>query len=315
MTHAFVLLLVAANPMLVPAPGSPIAGSGSALATADVNADGCADLLQFRADQLQFYLGSGERSWPQEPDHKILIGEPAGEVAVADFNGDGRSDLALTHHDTYEVRILLGDGQAGFGAAAGSPYVAHPGDTPHTHGIAVADIDRNGTLDVVTANNEDAEIGVLLGDGRGGFTRADPVPCGKAPYPIAAADLDADGRAEVIVPNSMDDLKTLHILRGGATGLEAGESISAGATVLFAATGDLNHDGRPDVVATHSEGGSGISVLLNQCRSLLAGKPVDLDRGAWGIAVVDMDHNTHLDLVIGANASIQVLSGNGRGEF
>lgn len=315
MIPAIILLLVAANPALVPAPGSPIAGSGSALAAADVNADGCADLLQFREDQLQIYLGSRERSWPQDPDQKIPIGEPASEVAVADFNGDGRSDLALTHHDTYEVRILLCNGQAGFRAAEGSPYVAHPGDTPHTHGVAVADIDGNGTLDLVTANNEDAEIGVLLGDGRGGFKRAAPIPCGKGPYPIAATDLDSDGRADVIVPNSSDDLQTLHILRGATDGLEAGKAIAVGATVWFAATGDLNQDGRPDVVATHSEGGSGVSVLLNEGQSLQAGKPVDLDRGAWGVAVVDMDHDTHLDLVIAANTSIQVLLGNGRGEF
>jgi hypothetical protein len=312
--HALVLLtLLAADPLLVPAKTS-LAQSGSALAAADVNRDGLADLLQFSDDRLAIYLGNRERIWSAEPARTIET-KPTSEVAVADLNGDGQVDLALSHHDTYEVRVLLGDGKAGFQPAEGSPFIAHPGDSPHTHGIVVADVDGNGTPDIATANNEDGQIGLLLGDGRGGFTRGEPRSCGKGPYPIAAADLGADGRADVIVPNSADDLETIHVLRGAPDGLRAGETIDAGAKVWFIATGDFNQDGKPDVAATHSEGSSGVALLLNNGGSLEKSQAIDLDRGAWGIAAADMDRDGEIDLVVAANTAILVYRGDGRGGF
>ena len=137
-----ILTMLAVDPVLTPAPRSPIPASVGALAAADVNGDGCSDLLSSEDSALRIYFGGRERTWSNEPDRKISIGGRASELVVGDFNRDNLPDLALADHDTYDVRVLLGDGGGGFQTAKGSPFTARVGDHPHTHGLAAADVDR-----------------------------------------------------------------------------------------------------------------------------------------------------------------------------
>jgi hypothetical protein len=317
----------AERPLLAPAPGSPIATSGGALGAADVNNDGCADLVFCKGAALQVYLGDRERAWAQEPDRAVPLPGRASEIAVADFNRDGNQDLALADHDSYDVTVLLGGGTGGFVPAQGSPFAARTGEHPHTHGLVAADVDGDGNLDLATANNADGDLGLLVGDGRGGFVRASqsPFACGEKPYPIAAADLNGDGRADIVVPNTIpaapQTAKTLHILRGAAQGLEPapGSPVAVDTPAWYTATGDLNGDGRPDVGATHAEDTpSGVTLLVNDGRGNLSpapGSPLALDHGAWGLVITDFNRDGRADLVIAADVAIQVFLGDGRGGF
>jgi hypothetical protein len=175
---------------------------------------------------------------------------------------------------------------------------------------------------LVTANNSDGDIALLLGDGRGGFVRAtqSPFACGNKPYPIAAADLNGDRRADVVIPNTEEGLKTLNVLRGEAHGLKPApvSPIECDTTLWYAATGDVNGDGRPDVVATHSEGApSGVTILLNEGQRLVPApfSPLPLNHGAWGIVVTDFNRDGHADLAVGADVAIQVFLGDGQASF
>jgi hypothetical protein len=187
----------------------------------------------------------------------------------------------------------------------------------------VADVNRDGHPDIVTANNNDGDLSLLLGDGRGRFARAphSPFPCGRMPYPIAETDLNGDGYADIVVPNSTRDLKTLTILLGNARGElvpAPGSPLVCDTTVWYAAAGDLNGDGRPDVIATHAEGGSGATILINAGEGRLApapGSPLPLGHGAWSAHIVDLDHDGRPDLAVGADTGIRVFLGDGRGGF
>jgi len=77
-------------------------------------------------------------------------------------------------------------------------------------------VNGDGKLDLVTANNEDDDVLVLLGDGNGGFARApgSPFPVGRSPYPIGLADVNGDGKLDVFAPNSRPVVRTVTILLG-----------------------------------------------------------------------------------------------------
>jgi hypothetical protein len=311
------------RPLLEPAPGPPLPAAAGALAAGDLNGDRCADLLLIIGQKMNVFLGGARRSWPGQPDVVLDLPAKCSEIAVADLNQDGRADVVLADHDSYAVTVLLGGGDGRFRVVPESPFVARLGSRPHTHGLAVADVNGDRRPDILTANNNDDDVSLLLGDGQGRFVPApkSPFPCGRSPYPIAATDLNGDGFADVLAPNSAPDLKTLHFLLGNARGelvAAPGSPLLCDAGVWYVATGDLNSDGRQDVVATHREGGSGLTILLGDRLGKLSpapGSPLPLGHGAWGVEVADMDRDGKADLVVAGDVAVHVLVGDGRRGF
>jgi hypothetical protein len=313
------------RPMLISATGSPLAVAGGALAAGDVNGDSVADILLVADKRINIYLGAANRKWQVKPDMVTDLAADASEIALADVNRDGKLDVVSADHDSYAVSLLLGSGDGRFSPAEGSPFAARNGSEPHTHGLVVADFNGDARLDIVTANNSDEDVSLLLGDGTGRFAMAgeSPFPCGRSPYPIAAADVNNDLCADVLIPNSVPDseVKTLHVLLGSRRGdltPAPGSPLLADATVWYAAADDLNGDERPDVVATHGEGYSGANVWLNSGDgSFVAapGSPLELGHGAWGVEIADMNRDGIADLVVAASESIRVLLGDGSGRF
>ena len=148
--------------------------------------------------------------------------------------------------------------------APASPVVMKLGQHPHTHGLAVADMNRDNRLDLLTCNNADNDISLALGDGRGNFTRVpQSFPVGPSPYPFSVADVNNDGWLDIVAtasatgPSRREQLplsRALTLLSSDGKGgfsphqlpLRTGEP-------WFAAIADLNRDGRPDIIATHHE--------------------------------------------------------------
>jgi hypothetical protein len=95
------------NELLSADPESPIRVIGSAMAAGDVNADGIADLLIVVDQRLMVFFGGPNRTW-NEPDSQTDLASKASEIALADVNEDGKPDVVLADHDSYEVAVWLG---------------------------------------------------------------------------------------------------------------------------------------------------------------------------------------------------------------
>jgi hypothetical protein len=321
--------------LFVPAPGSPIAmpgGTGN-VQLADLNRDGHLDLVAATGAErgLSILLGDGTGAFTPSPDTAALRAVRAGETSVADVNEDGRLDLAVASHDSYEVAVLLGDGAGGFSPAPDSPAVTGNAGKPHNHGLRSGDVNGDGHLDLVAVNSSEGTVAVLLGDGRGKFAPApgSPFAAGPGPYPAALGDVDGDGRLDVVVPDSGTGsysrehgvlARTVAVLLGDGRGGFSPAPYSpliVTAGPYFAALGDLDGDQRLDLVTAHDDCSS-ITILLND-----GGKgfrpapqsPFDLGRRAAKVVVADADGDRKADLVLATGDSLTVLLGDGRGRF
>jgi uncharacterized protein (TIGR03437 family) len=187
--------------------------------------------------------------------------ETLGFITTADFNGDGKLDLAVADIDSGSVTVFLGDGSGGFSPAPGSPFPV--GTTPVS--IAVGDFGGDGKLDLAVANAGSANVTLLLGDGKGGFSPApaSPFAVGSGPRSLVAADFNGDGALDIAIANSMDG--TVSVLLGDGMGGFApctGSPFAAGNNPLSVAAADFNGDGKPDV-AVANQAGNNVTVLLN----------------------------------------------------
>ena len=317
--------------LFVNAQGAPVAveGGPSNVAIVDMNGDRRLDLVVAigRTRMITVLEGKGNGQFGAALS-TTTVAQPPSEMAVADLNGDGKLDVAVTSHDSYGVMLLTGDGKGGLTVAKTSPVVMKVGEHPHTHGLAVADINKDNKPDLITCNSTENDISLALGDGRGNFTRVPQTyPVGPSPYPFAVGDVNNDGSPDIVAtatatgPLRREQLPhsralTL-LLSDGKSGFAPRQLPIRTGEPWFAAMADLNRDGKPDLVATHHEQRA-LTVMIGDGRGGFAeanGSPFDFGVAVFQLVVADVDGDATLDVVATSGDSIRVLSGDGRGAF
>ena len=317
------LSALAQAPQFSPAPGSPVVvGEGSGLvAIADVNRDGKPDLVaQHLLQQLvTIQLGDGTGRFTSASGSPIKLTYQPGGLKLGDVNSDGIPDLVITSGKRNTADVFLGDGGGKFNQAPGSPFQVGS-STEFNTGLHLADVNEDGKLDVLALSNQRESFGVLLGNGRGGFT-AGPVTKfvgGLGRFSFAFGDLDGDGHLDAAIANSGDGDSpgpgNVIVLRGdgkGAFKLLSETSVQAGARWVTA--GDLNGDGRQDLVLNHT--GGQVSTLLNQGNGkFIPGSGFALNSDAFAVVIADVNQDKQNDLIIATVTSVTVLL-NGKAGF
>jgi hypothetical protein len=176
-------------------------------------------------------------------------------VAVGDFNGDGRQDLAVANQLSANVSILLGNSNGTFGAATNFGA----GFTPFS--VAVGDFNGDGRQDLAVANQGSADVSILLGNGNGTFGGPTNFAVGSAPSSVAVGDFDGNGRQDLAVANQGS--ANVSILLGNGNGtFGAATNFAAGSAPSSVAVGDFDGDGRQDL-AVADQFSNTVSILLN----------------------------------------------------
>jgi hypothetical protein len=129
-------------------------------------------------------LGNGMGSFGTATS--FAVGSTPRSVAVGDFNGDGRPDLATANGGSSNVSVLLGNGMGSFGTATSFEVGSAPGS------VAVGDFNGDGRPDLATANIGSSTVSVLLGNGTGSFGTATSFAVGLSPWSVAVGDFNAD---------------------------------------------------------------------------------------------------------------------------
>lgn len=235
----------------------------SNLAVGDLNGDGHLDVIATNpaAGSVSVFLGRGDGTVDPAVTLPVANGLSSPfSVAVGDFDGDGRLDMAIADNRNQSLVLRLGNGDGTFGPEI---VLREGGSSPF---ICIAsDVNVDGKLDLVCANRSSSDVSVLLGRGDGTFQ--DPVVSstgpGTGPYAVAVADFNLDGVPDLVTPGFQTG--TASVLLGIGDGsfeppIDAG---TVGTTSYGVATGDFDGDGRPDFAICNAISGD-MAVRLNE---------------------------------------------------
>jgi Bacterial Ig-like domain (group 3)/FG-GAP-like repeat len=316
--------------------------TATSIAVADVNGDGKPDLLvtnmyagngNYSRGSVGVLLGNGDGTFKPAVSYDSG-GEYAYSVAVADVNADGKPDLLVANYcadsacATGGVGVFLGNGDGTF-----KPAVSYDSGGQVALSVAVADVNGDGRPDLIVANQctsglcHDGAAGVLLGNGDGTFQAAISYDSGgNGTDSVAVADANGDGKLDLLVlnqganPNGNPDGRVAVLLgRGDGTFQGALTFAPGGDWAYSVAVGDVNGDGKPDlIVADQLTSGGAIAVLLGKGDGTFQ-PAVSYSSGgryAESVAIADVNHDGKLDLLVANyDGTVGVLLGNGDGTF
>ncbi len=232
-----------------------------------------------------------------------------GYVITADFNHDGRQDLAVSDQQNNTVDILLGSAGGGF-VSSGS-YAT--GSRPST--LVAIDFNGDKKMDLAVVTAGSGTISVLLGNGDGTFGTRRDYPVGENAAGLVAADFNGDGRTDLATVSTKDS--GVAILLGDGNGnfeVQALVPVASAPTGLIGA--DLNGDGKTDLITCNDTfSNSAITVLLSKGDGTFTQIASQAPYYQTALAAGDFNHDGNLDVVSIANSSLYLEFGNGDGSF
>jgi cysteine-rich repeat protein len=299
-----------------------------AIALADLDGDGVLDVVTADAesDEISVLVADGAGGFGVANEFASAGARPRG-LAVGDVDGDGAIDVVAADSDADAISVWLGiPGGGALGLATGfdvsQPDVPFIGSVwaPVGRGptrVALADLDGDDDLDVVTSNGRSKDLTVLLGDGAGGFDMGgvyEYLPSWRSTQmtsdvALALGDLDDDGRVDVAVADAL--AHSLDVVAGDGRGRLL-PSISAEYGYVDhwwdhrdVALGDIDGNGRLDFATSRgSYDGHAYGEQLPSGGFYFVSNGASGD--TFGAALADFDDDGHDDVFLGLSGGVSV---------
>jgi hypothetical protein len=240
------------------------------------------------------------------------------DAAIGDVNGDGKADFVVTvggSNDQVFVYRNLGNG-----SFTSTTYSV--GDNPSD--VAIGDLNGDGKADLAVANSNADTMSVLINNGNGTFATQVTHSTGSGggnPNYIAIGDLNGDGKADVATTNS-GNIISLFFNKGDGTFptfgvLDSPPRLTTGSSPKDVAIGDLNGDGRADVITANS-GDDNVGIFLNTGNGTFASQTTaSVGDGPASVVIGDLNGDGIIDITAlnQSGSSVSVLINRGNGTF
>ncbi|CAF3308762.1 unnamed protein product [Rotaria sp. Silwood2] len=251
-----------ANPLTIVDGTTPVS-----VTTDDVNGDGKIDIIvaYSGSNNVGVFLNSGTGTFTAQANPlTIANGKKPVSVTTDDVNGDGKIDIIVAYSGSNNVGVFLNSGTATFTAQA-NPLIIAGTTTPES--VTTDDVNGDGKLDIIVAYSGSNNVGVFLNSGTGTFT-AQPnlltIAGTTTPVSVTTADVNGDGKPDIIVAYSGSNNVGVFLNSGtGTFTAQTNSLIIAGATTpVSVVAGDVNADGKPDIIVAYS-GSNNLGAFLN----------------------------------------------------
>lgn len=232
-------------------------------------------------------------------------------VAIGDFNRDGKQDIAAAHEGGVNtISIRLGNGNGYFTGTLEVPVGSHP------FNLAIGDFNSDGKQDIVVVNSGDNSVTPLIGNGTGGFTVMQVADVNPEPVSIVVGDFNGDGNQDFATANL--NANTVSVRNGNGTGFFNGiTEVPVGLEPYTIALGDFNNDGKADFVTANSAANS-VSVRFgNGMGNFTGSNDIQVGMNPTCVVVNDFNHDGKQDFATAnyLDNTISVCLGNGLGGF
>lgn len=303
----------------------------------DFNGDGREDLIVSKfvttTNPTSFpallYLSNGDGTYAAP----VTLPSPAngGNVAVGDFNHDGKLDLAITTGSGSQLEIYLGKGDGTF--QAGKPLVESGSGQENTLWTVAADMNHDGKTDLVQVisnlNTATNVMQIWLSKGDGTFTAGQRVT-GLSPGPTQAAsgDFDGDGKPDIALMQGFESAGSVTVYYGdnaGHVGSPASLTDPAGDDEFFSSSpiGAVSNAGRSAIVArrtVYGVDGTGyylpqIAIFEGNANRTLSFRAVDTSECPLGVSVADFDGDGVNDLAYSSQSCSGIQTEQGPFNF
>jgi hypothetical protein len=290
------------------------------IAIGDLNNDSRLDIVVANnaGDNIGIFLGYDNGTFSSVITYSTGNGSLPYSVAIGDFNNDNRLDIVVSNTGTVNLGIFIGYGNGTFLAI----ITYSTGSLSGLLSVVAGDFNNDGRLDVAVALAGTNNVGVLFGNGNGTFSNQTTFPTGSGsdPCSIAIGDFNNDNQLDIAIANKGSN--SFGVLLGCANGTffsQLNYFIADGSQPVSIAVGDLNNDGRLDIMVTRSNIDN-VGVFLGYVSESFLNAPsypTGLFSQPISIAVGDFDNDTRLDVVVANNGTdnVMVLFGSGYGTF